>query len=505
MVSNLAQLLENVDYFYKTAGLLKVPETVLKQASDWVIANYCHAFEQSLNDRLSANRDRVKNSDRLIDTLDYWRNIIDRIENLRYADTEAYATKSLDILIELLDVKLHKIVSFDKEAKSDATNMTGKVDKTKNCISMFLDKNNDGTYYIDFDIRPAHCGLDEQPIDITENDVSAQFVIKCLLDNLFMMTLVVNALSGFLDSFYTYSKEYIKNLTILYGTCKRLSSSYTEGQTKHNEKILEFPISDIPYTKIKSNDAVRIAVGFISSNEQAKGLSSSDFGGIWFRSDWAKYPTNNFIGSMYIKSDMQEDIEDIIYLDKFQSKISWLKSITRHEVQHFVQSFLEYISGKKQMGGLPSADIRNTTYDASGFPKKDFIGPHLSDGEDDGRIPHTLRDIEFYTRVSDAADRFNELKTKLPTQLHRDLMLACIDHISIQQLQERSTSIFTQIVKNKKSESQTTFLVGEYIRQAKYNVFDKIYRVRHFFEALKDYQPLKYRKAVSEFVKAIGL
>jgi tetraacyldisaccharide-1-P 4'-kinase len=32
-----------------------------------------------------------------------------------------------------------------------------------------------------------------------------------------------------------------------------------------------------------------------------------------------------------------------------------------------------------------------------------------------------------------------------------------------------------------------------------------INNIKHFFEALKQYQPLKYRKAVSEFIKAVGL
>src|ERR1039458_5443056 len=96
MVSNLVQLLENVDYFYKTAGLLKVPEKQLKEASDWIVTCYCHAVAEKLEDQIMGNKVRVKVSGSLPRLLTDWRHIVEQIGSLRLL------TQNEDLAIEKL-------------------------------------------------------------------------------------------------------------------------------------------------------------------------------------------------------------------------------------------------------------------------------------------------------------------------------------------------------------------------------------------------------------------
>ena len=102
MVSNLAKLLENVDYFYKTAGLLKVPEKQLQEASDWIVTCYCHAVAQKLEDQIMGNKVRAKVSSSLPKLLEDWRHIVAQIGELRHL------TKNEDLATE----KLAELVSF---------------------------------------------------------------------------------------------------------------------------------------------------------------------------------------------------------------------------------------------------------------------------------------------------------------------------------------------------------------------------------------------------------
>src|ERR1700678_4126275 len=91
----------------------------------------------------------------------------------------------------------------------------------------------------------------------------------------------------------------------------------------------------------------------------------------------------------------------------------------RHEMQHMMQTHLAAIKaipdgygGVESMPytGLPGKKYRIPGYDQSGKP--------LSQQKDQGeRLEHDLRDIEFYTELSDNLAEFKRIVPKIPLKL----------------------------------------------------------------------------------------
>jgi hypothetical protein len=136
----------------------------------------------------------------------------------------------------------------------------------------------------------------------------------------------------------------------------------------------------------------------------------------------------------------------------FQMGVEWIKEALRHELQHLGQDLKDFLDGlPRDTTGLPSRRIRSPGVNPAGHP--------TSGGE---RLPHALRDVEFYTRLADEVDGFLLTIRNWPKNKWRDRVRAWVG--------DPVDPLLTS----------------------------------HFFKALRENQPAKWRKAVAEFIKAIG-
>ena len=119
-----------------------------------------------------------------------------------------------------------------------------------------------------------------------------------------------------------------------------------------------------------------------------------------------------------------------------------IRSVLRHEMQHVGQTYLAVLFSLKENAGLPSKNIR--------YPSKAPASAQQSTQKE-----HALRDVEFMTRLGDEVANY-----------------------------------LSSIRREKATPQKAKEMLGAALR------------TRPFFLALKKYEPLKWKKAVSEFVKA---
>ncbi len=165
-----------------------------------------------------------------------------------------------------------------------------------------------------------------------------------------------------------------------------------------------------------------------------------------------------------------------------------LRGTIRHELQHMVQDYMKRMKALKEWGGLPPGRTRDTkTVDPYGIP--------LSPGSETP-IEHGLRDVEFYTNLADSVGDFKSAAARLPPSTHRALFNTWIDVSSPQD--------FQKIVLQEINKSVTQKLFGpKSLVEIMPDVVSHVLTGRRFFVALKTNQFDKYRKAVSEFYKAV--
>jgi hypothetical protein len=183
---------------------------------------------------------------------------------------------------------------------------------------------------------------------------------------------------------------------------------------------------------------------------------------------------------------------------------SGLSRTLRHELQHFAQDYLGYTLGKPEGSrpgkpGLPSRKILTPEYEQHRHPNhpsyrsddpdtKSLYQRLKQQGVDPRRINfHDLDDVEFYTELADAIDIF-----KTRWQRVRDEAKPGSQNIAIK--------LFTGVIPTPVSHSKTWY--EETLALGGYD-FTSHFEFYKFFAALRSGAPGKYRKALSEFVKAV--
>lgn len=273
-------------------------------------------------------------------------------------------------------------------------------------------------------------------------------------------------------------------------------------------KQFELSMEDLPYQEtilpqmFWKNKSRRwlVNVYFISNTEKNHTIYNLEaWSGLWS-------PTKNIeksiiLGDLYIARDVRHDVKKMI---KENNPIflheAW-KSITeivRHEMQHLMQELLKYLLDLKEIGGLPGKTIREKERDASGYLYQVEHGKTQNTVGD----PHELRDMEFYTRLSDDIDEFNYFKKYVPVELQQDFLKAWVGEIN--------KETFKSIIYSKKQmeELAKKWHEGNKGANNQLTAFDIAFQaIGHrnlFFLFLKRFSPMKWKKAVKEFVKAVS-
>ena len=136
-------------------------------------------------------------------------------------------------------------------------------------------------------------------------------------------------------------------------------------------------------------------------------------------------------------------------------------------------------------GGLPGYNIKSKDYDYHG---RDFKTKEREQ-------PHTLRDIEFYTDLSDAVYSIKKLLTKFPKIIWKKI-ISSIVNAQLTSLYDDEQEVLK--FKNTFDERYTAHQIDSMIDQDIKNSY-----AFRFFKELKINAPYKYKKAVKEFYKAI--
>ena len=147
-------------------------------------------------------------------------------------------------------------------------------------------------------------------------------------------------------------------------------------------------------------------------------------------------------------------------VESIQDGVAKIQQTLGHEMRHLGQDALKEIRGLKDEAGLPGKSIRTPGFSPGGY-KLLNNKPWYSSGQRD----HAVRDVEFYTRLSDEIYKFVRINYKYRTD---------------PELWRKKADLW---VKGELPES----LSGK----------------SGFFGTLRAREPLKWKKAVGEFYKAV--
>lgn len=141
-------------------------------------------------------------------------------------------------------------------------------------------------------------------------------------------------------------------------------------------------------------------------------------------------------------------------VDNFNRGLAFIAETARHEVQHIGQDLLRVISGLREEAGLPSKSIRDPSISPNGIHTKT-----------NRPVDHALIDVEFYTDLSGEVDEFMRQVRHIPIESRRNAVRVFVGFIG------ESAPVPLQ--------TSTAFAVW------------------------KKGSPVKWKKAVAEFIKAI--
>jgi hypothetical protein len=148
-------------------------------------------------------------------------------------------------------------------------------------------------------------------------------------------------------------------------------------------------------------------------------------------------------------------------VEEFRNGIKRLVGTIRHESQHAGQDVLRVAVGLPEVAGLPPRDVRNLRYNPSGIDPNPY----------NDRLPHTLRDIEFFPRIQDEVDDFVRTSNRIPPAARK-----------------RAMDVWVAL------------LPAGFIEKSEFGL---VIRPREFFSELRVSQPAKWRRAVAEFVAGV--
>lgn len=256
-----------------------------------------------------------------------------------------------------------------------------------------------------------------------------------------------------------YNYLFDKNEFIFYNVAKQKSKNIDGNSTKNFNYDGYYIALSIEFKKDEPQNEIDTAEGYWSGANVK----------------WLIYGNENYLGNIHINIPK----EKLANYNQWSSVVGNSKITLRHELQHAMQT---YIKRKKQLpeeGGLPSAKIRSKDFDTRGFKP----------GVNEKDQPHILRDVEFYTDLSDAVASARVLLKKYPKIIHKKIIDAVINSdLTVLNTLEYDDSELSQKLK---VVSDITYAV------------ERCYAF-YFFKNLYAGAPLKYQKAVKEFLKVLA-
>lgn len=172
--------------------------------------------------------------------------------------------------------------------------------------------------------------------------------------------------------------------------------------------------------------------------------------------------------------------ERAISENNVMAALKHISQLIRHELQHLVQFYARELKGV--------ADYRDI-----GMPSTN-IAPYQEE-EDEEKINHYLRNIEFYTNLSDSRDNLKEMFRLLPKQVHRLIFDTCIGIIKYEDFHKE---LYTKL-----KEMDPSFNKKEFEKRYR-RYLDILNGDSNGYALMRDKQSEKYNKLVKELYKTFS-
>lgn len=482
----IAKIVNAVDYFYKAAGLIQVPEELLSSVEDWAISYACskviddieNIFEENLH-KIVKQTQRNKTYKQFAPLLSEKFNYLNHLKIVCRSFVKAKPVQKKSFFFPIKKIPYFKtkghvlendFVKFD--CQFDWKIPTGSLGA--------------------FDFST---GLDEL-IEKQEGEIAPNNIIhlgKLSIYNCLLVSPVISTIPIEFKEDGEYSR-YIsleKDILSLVNQIK---------ETTRHELIhaIQFFIS-IMVNKyyLKETEIIPNRVKF--EGGPGKKLSPVQF-------DYSKEKFDVF--SLYGSEDKEEKKEIAAFLKEEKefnkkleeldiSKLFHMDFIRLWTNQISLEEFLNSLRGKKVFRKLQVLESNKGKM----FPRKFFANLKAENPEkykayvkqfmlSSFVTPHPLKEQEFYTRLSDEIHEFNDVKKSMPIQFHQEFARAWLDFKYYSTFRK---TILNYVEENKESLTQ----------QQKNLIFSALNNAddRMFFRTLAKEHPDKYEKAAKEFFK----
>lgn len=509
-----------IKFLTKKAGLLRVPESIFEPIFAWVSAYYCSQFSDMSNFILQKNNNREATYRAFKKYQNKFNEFYETVDQIVHLDPDDFKAtdKYTKVMISKLFDKLKSftkfnIPEFNLNEQDPITGLAGWVDFNSNYTSFTFELSEKHNLYRLLYVCNFNDYADKYSEIAEFNDnLNMRQVYNILKSHFRTLSSFREELDRFDISYERFNDTTIKNSYALIGYCKKIIGNIPIST---NDIIFDMDASYFPFLKDKMPPDSKISIRvFLTSKEGAKKIYNAEaWNGLWYLNK--SNPLKSFLGTVYIVMNPREDAKYFTNIEHIKVRLNEIKTTLRHELQHFIQTSIGQLikklksddSKKEYAGGLPSEKIRDQKFHYSGLltqPSEDipkniiekYIDEH---GVEQEIIRHPLRDIEFYTRLSDEISRFKLFAKHLPVSLHQDYAKAWVKEIFFDDFEKKAKQEFLKI--NNYDVGRTNIML---LSNMAINYLNKTYMNQgDFFLNLKNYQPLKWDKAVKEFIKAV--
>lgn len=508
------QLSKYIDLFYKRAGTLKVSDKLLKEVSDYIVGCYCAHIGEDLGKLIKTYTKRGKIFDQAEDKLLLWEELYYLCKGIKQYTGTGEELSLLDDLVKLSAENDFTLPKIDMR-KQDRTGLDGV--SLPGDAAFFRFEKSSGAYRLDYfvDINKNSYHSSEEDgegsistakFDISKSDLSALEAAKLIteiIDNDKFSTphIYLKSLRRNYDGDRASSATF-SDMKVVYGFCLKASANIKDDVAQ----VFSVPNELFSFSNKIKNQDISVKARLVDNKLRPFIYKTEDWMGLWDSTNSEVRHKNIMLGTVYVAADLDNDAKKIESLADLKKKLDVLKQTTRHELQHFMQTAMSYLisGGASKEFGLPSRKIRETEQKQppTGQSEKTYSS-------------HALRDVEFYTRLSDNIDEYNRVKTELPVPLHNLLRRGFIKDISSEEFKSKLLGEL-RVLEDKSMQKDPRWSGYSDMRKVEFlersiNINTRQFRIPYeavvsdnFFAKLKEHQPAKYRKAVIEFLKAIS-
>jgi len=466
-------LLKYSSIFLKEAGLLKVPENVLKQVQDWALSAYFSRLLYLIQKEVKKRKIR-RNLRKML---------IDRKQSESYKKMEEALRE--DNVKPITPGYIYGLVLPEFEGKMDPESyLFGTCDFTKNSVNLTIYKNLEKNNY-ELEIFGSRFGKKILKKDLTEKQLNLFF--KKYIADLYS---VLNEFDEFVRRFEFYDDS--QNLIDESIECKRFIKENIDagdGVTSIQRKF------EFIFPNFKKPVDIYINFNF-KNKDSAAGEWDSDS----YQDDKNPHELAGFMDFYYEPK--------IFEVHNLKIVAEAIRNTVRHELQHAVQTLIHrkiYPSHNKEVLQTEKTLDGNMTFFPTQMPKRIRDNVIPSETRNDLNLEHAHRSVEYHTRVADSVDNFKSVINTLPKVIHKAFFETWIDHNFPfdRNFSPDRYSLFDYFMMTI-SRFRIPRLGSEHDFEFEFpDAYNKLKKNSKMFKSFKERNFEKYKLAVKEFYKEV--